>query len=267
MSNRLPTRNWIFATSCLIFIVGCDVAAKAPAVQQPKSSMPGGLVMSQERVWNDEAREDLRSSLQSRILGELRLAKRNHKDILQACRDMYIDDDCPVSEQPVFVKFAADELNRIDAQLATERSVWPALTDCDRLDRVEAALRKRGILLWQVSPCCDTCTAGEMSDRIDVINRRHPGFRERMRGYAFFIDQNMPAELADSTGLSVYLGYGWVSLDNSNVDGETYEKNALGIAREVCECLRGEGLKVDWDGDFSRKIGVSLNWQRRKMLE
>jgi len=77
----------------------------------------------------------------------------------------------------------------------------------------------------------------------------------------------MPDTLADSTELSVFLGYGWVSPDKSKVAEEIYEKNALGIAREVCECLRDEGLEVDWNGDFSRKIGVSINWQRRKMLE
>jgi hypothetical protein len=48
---------------------------------------------------------------------------------------------------------------------------------------------------------------------------------------------------------------------------EAYKKNALAIAREVCECLRDEGFEVNWDGDFARKIGVSLNWQRRTMLE
>jgi hypothetical protein len=32
-------------------------------------------------------------------------------------------------------------------------------------------------------------------------------------------------------------------------------------------CLRDEGFEVNWDGDFARKIGVSLNWQRHTMLE
>jgi hypothetical protein len=223
--------------------------------------------MSQERVWNDDTREDLRTTLRRKILGELRLAKRDHEDILEACREVYIEDECPEIEQRTFIQFAANELERAEVQLASEKSAWPAVTDCDRLDRVEVALRERGILLWQVSPCCDTCTVGELSDRIDKVSRRHPGFRDRIRGYAFFIDQNLPDELADSTGLSVYLGFGWISSDNSNVAAEIYEKNALGIAREVCECLRNESFEVDWNGDFSRKVGVSINWQRRNMLE
>jgi hypothetical protein len=73
--------------------------------------------------------------------------------------------------------------------------------------------------------------------------------------------------LSESTEVTVYLGYGWLSLDNSVVAPAVYEKNALGIAREVCECLRDEGFEVDWNGDFSRKIGVSINWQRRATLD
>lgn len=223
--------------------------------------------MSQEHDWNEKSRDDLRATLRWFILGELRLAKKDNEAILEACRETYVEDECPESEQSTFIQFAADELERATAQLSNEKSAWPAETDCDRLDRVEAALRERGILLWQVSPCCDTCTMGELPDRLDVINRRHPGFRKQIRGYAFFIDQNMPEMLADSTELSVYLGYGWVSPNNKEVAEDIYQKNALGIAHEVCESLRAESFNVDWDGDFARKIGVSINWQRRKMLD
>lgn len=223
--------------------------------------------MSQKRDWNDKARDGLRATLRWFILGELRLARRDHEAILQACRAAYVEDECPDNERSSFIQFAADELERAGTQLASEKSAWPAETDCDRLDRVEAALRERGILLWQVSPCCDTCTVSELPDRIDVINRRHPGFRDRIRGYAFFIDQNMPEMLSDSTELSVYLGYGWLSVDHSKVAAEIYKKNALGIGREVCECLRDESFEVHWDGDFARKIGVSINWRRRDRLD
>ena len=166
-----------------------------------------------------------------------------------------------------FIQFAAHELERAATWLASEQATWPDETDCDRLDRVEVALRERGILLWQVSPCCDTCTGAELPDRIEAINRRYPGFRDRVGGYAFFIDQNMPHMLAENTHVSVYLAYGWFSSDDSEVAHDIYERNALGIAREVCECLRNEGFEANWNGDFARKIGVSLNWQRRTILD
>ncbi|MBC7856886.1 MAG: hypothetical protein IAF94_25935 [Pirellulaceae bacterium] len=121
--------------------------------------------------------------------------------------------------------------------------------------------------MWQVSPCCDTCTCGELTDRIDVIEGFQPGFCDRVRGYAFFIDQNMPEMLSDSTDLTIYLGYGWCSPDGYEVAREVYQKNALRIGHEVCECLRDEGFEVDWDGKLACKICLSINWQRRTLLE
>jgi len=223
--------------------------------------------MGDERIWNDQSRDKLRAMLRPVILGELRLSRSKHEQVLETCREAYIQDECPEQEWSTFIEFAGNELNRAAAHLAAEKATWPKETDCDRLDRVEAALRERGILLWQVSPCCDTCTGGELPQRIDVINGRFPGLRNRVRGYSFFIDQNMPDMLAESTQISVYLAYGWFSRDDSKVAPDVYKEKALGIAREVCECLRNEGFEPNWNGDFARKIGVSLNWQRRAMLE
>ncbi len=144
-----------------------------------------------------------------------------------------------------------------------EQAGWPDETDCDRLDLVEATLRSHGILLWQASPCCDSCTGGELPDRIDEIEKQHPNFRDKLRGYAFFIDQNMADMLAEDTELSVYLAYGWFSPEDTTTEPEVYVKNSLSIAREVCECLREHGFEPDWDGSFSKKIGITLNWLRR----
>lgn len=223
--------------------------------------------MSKDRIWNDDSRRELRERLAAVITGELRLARNRHEDILERCRDGCILGNCPDSECDAFIQFVADELDRAAARLESEKATWPEVTDCDRLDRVETALRERGILLWQVSPCCDTCTVGELQYRIDAIDDRDPGFRDRVRGYAFFIDQNMADMLAESTLISVCLGYGWLSPDGSEVASDVYEVNALGPAREVCECLRSEGFDPCWDGDFSRKIVLPLNWQRRTMLD
>ena len=221
--------------------------------------------MSEGVTWNDESRETLRETLRDRVLGEVRLANSDHDDILDLCREVYIEDECPEDERDMFIQFAAEKLEQAVALLDAEQATWPHETDCDRLDRAEAALRAQGILLWQVSPCCDTCTVGEISERTEEMEQRYPGFRERIRGYAFFIDQNMAEMLAESTRLSVYLGYGWLSPDNSDVATDVYEKNALGVAKEVCDCLRQHSLQVDWNGDFSKKIGLSLNWQRRTL--
>jgi hypothetical protein len=218
-------------------------------------------------VWDDEARATLRETLEWVIRGELRMAKNGPDEILETCRAVYIHDTCPEEEWETFDQFAARTLNRTADRLTAEKLGWPEETDCDRLDRVEASLRESGIVLWQLSPCCDTCTMAEMGDRVAAVDARHPGFRDHLRGYAFFIDQNVPEELSEGTEISVFLGYGWASPDRSEVSPEEYESHALGIGREICECLRAEGFEPDWDGSFSRKIGVTLNWQRRHLLD
>lgn len=217
--------------------------------------------------FDESSRKNLRESLSNLVRGEVRLARADHEDILRQCQDVCDGEECPESEQSGFIQFATDELEKAAALLAAEQASWPRETDCDRLDRVEASLRDRGILLWQASPCCDTCTSSELPERADWIAQRHPGFRDRLRGYAFFIDQNLPDSLAESTQVSVYLGYGWVPPgDGPEVAKEAYEKQALGIAHEICNCFRDHGFEPDWDGNFARKIGVSFDWKRRTML-
>lgn len=240
-----------------VFTAGCGSS------QSPTHSN----AMSEDSTWNDATRQDLRDSLRKRVLGEVRLAHSDHDNIIQMCREIYIEDECPEEELETFVRFANDELKKAATGHSMEQAAWPRVTDCDRLDQVEATLRERGILLWQVSPCCDSCTGGELPERIDEIERRHPGFRDRVRGYAFFIDQNMADMLADDSDISIYLAYGWFAPDGSSVAPEVYERKALGIASDVCDCLREHGFDPNWDGSFSKKIGISLKWQRRKMLE
>lgn len=248
-------------STCIIALALLGVGCDKPEPPKPPETM------SEATTWDDASREDLRETLRNLVFGEVRLGRSGHDDIVETCREVYIVDECPENEWEAFVQFATVELKKAEATHSKEQVGWPAETDCDRLDRVEAALRERGILLWQVSPCCDTCTGGELPDRIDVIESRHAGFRDRVRGYAFFIDQNMADMLSENTEISVCLAYGWFSPDDYSVEPDVSEKNALGIAREVSDCLREHGFSIDWDGSFSKKIGISLNWQRRTMLQ
>ena len=89
--------------------------------------------MSEDSTWNDTMREDLRESLCNRVVGEVRLAKSNHDDIIQLCREVYIDDECPQNERDVFIRFAKDELEKVATRHSMEQTAWPPQTDCDRL--------------------------------------------------------------------------------------------------------------------------------------
>ena len=269
-THKLPQqllRGKLDGMKLLDRIVGWIRCATKPIQSLVSSRTGSNAPMKVERVWDDKSRAEMRDTLRWVVLGELRLAKNDTGDILNICREVYLIDECPEAEIEEFVQFAASEIDRITTKIDGEKAAWPNETDCDRLDCVEQALRERGILLWQVSPCCDTCTCAELSDRIEVINQRYPGFGDRVRGYAFFIDQNMPEALAEDTQLMICLGYGACLPNGSEIPKRRYEKSALGIAQEVCECLRDENFVVEWGGELSRKICLSLNWQRRTMLE
>jgi hypothetical protein len=60
---------------------------------------------------------------------------------------------------------------------------------------------------------------------------------------------------AAADGQELYLSYGAV------VEGEAA---ALQIGNEIVDALQRFGLRTDWDGSWSKRIGVQLNWQRRR---
>lgn len=234
--------------------------------ESPATPLAFPSASSPDQEWDEVAREDLRDQMRNAILGEVRLNRFEPAAILDTCREVYIEDRAPENEQEELLRFAAGRIEETTALHAQEQRLWPQETDCDRLDRVEEDLRKRGILLWQVSPCCDTCSGAELPDRIDVIEQRYPGFRQSVRGYAFYIDQNLPDMLAESAQVSVYLAYGWFAPEGSEVGQDVYAERALSIAHEVRESLEEHGLDVHWNGELSQKVGVSLSWQRRTRL-
>lgn len=55
-------------------------------------------------------------------------------------------------------------------------------------------------------------------------------------------------------GYGLYLNYGAV---------EEGEAAALGVANEIVAKLEQHSLRVSWDGRWSRRIRVSLDWKRR----
>ena len=171
--------------------------------QQSATSPSPSSPAPAERVWDESSRKDLQDWIRNDIRGEVRLRSRDNDDILEKCFEAYIQDECPEEEWEIFQQIAKVELQKALEEYERDQETWPEETDCDRLDQVEKELRDKGILLWQVSPCCNSCSASELPDRIDEIDERFPGFRGVVRGYAFFHDQSMPDELADSTAAAL----------------------------------------------------------------
>ena len=72
------------------------------------------------------------------------------------------------------------------------------------------------------------------------------------RGYAFYHMQD--TERATEGG-SLYLNYGAC---------EEGEAAALQVARDIVTRLEAHGLRTDWDGSWDQRIGVALDWKRRR---
>lgn len=217
-----------------------------------------------EEEWNEELRNEMLETVSAYILGELKLAKRDDEEILEVAVDR-VSDDIPEEETPAFREYAKERLPALRVEFQAEQASWPEVTDCDRLDDVQDELQEDGILLWQASPCCDTCSHSELPDRIDAIEEEDPGFRDRCRGYAFFHDQALADDLLEDSHLQVYLSYGWFC-DEGRVTQDEYRKQALAIGEEVRDALETAGLQVVWDGDLSKKILLHIDWKRRTRL-
>lgn len=125
---------------------------------------------------------------------------------------------------------------------------WPEHTDCDRLDAAFDALEADGVIARQHFSCCGTCGSSEIWDEIAAVEETGMP----ARGYAFYHMQDTEAA---TEGSGLYLNYGAC---------EEGEAAALAIAREIVARIEEQGLKTHWDGTWETRIGVDLDWKRRR---
>ena len=152
------------------------------------------------------------------------------------------------ADSAVLRPYARRMAGEVLAEQLAEQATWPEVTDCDRLDAAFAGLEEGGIVCRQHFSCCGTCGVGEIWDEIEAA--REGG--ANVRGYVFYHAQDTERAV-DGDGL--YLNYGAVT------EGETA---ALEVAREVISALERHGLRTEWNGEWSRRIGVVLDWKRRR---
>lgn len=164
--------------------------------------------------------------------------------IIDTTLAVYEDEADPAVLLPHVERFVADVLA---AHLA-EQATWPAVTDCDRLDAAFAALEEAGIVCRQHFSCCGTCGAAEIWDELALAEEAG----RTVRGYAFYHIQDTESAV-DGHGL--YLNYGAL---------EAGAPAALAVARDVVAELERQGLRTNWNGRWSQRIGVNLTWQRRR---
>jgi hypothetical protein len=139
----------------------------------------------------------------------------------------------------------AEEVQRKRA----EERTWPAVTDCDRLDRVFESLEEQGILALQ--------NAGyTQSDGLsDVCQFYHEagGERSGIEGYCFYHGQDLERVMASG---ELCLAFGHVS-------GE--DEPGVEIGCRIKRTFEAAGFTVEWDGSVKTRLLVKdIRWQRRR---
>jgi hypothetical protein len=187
----------------------------------------------------DERREEARDAIRFRVWS----GYYDRREVFDA-----VDED-------VFEADGEDEawLRRaVSAEFRKKRAAeqtWPAVTTCDRLDRVFESLRGRSVLARH--RCGLT-----IQDGLDVIDGLHAeagGKRSGLVGYCFYHLQDMEGAMFGSRGL--WLAFG--SFPPSKAV-------AVAVGQVVHEEFERAGFAVEWDGTYQSRILLSgFEWQRR----
>jgi hypothetical protein len=134
------------------------------------------------------------------------------------------------------------------AEQRAEQVFWPAITDCERLDAAFAALEREGIVARQHFSCCGSCGAAEIWDELAAFDEAGGP----ARGYVFFHMQD--TEAVGALG-GLYLSYGAVANGAAATEA---------IGRAVSDALESKGLDTVWDGQWTNRIFVPMDWKRRR---
>jgi hypothetical protein len=130
-----------------------------------------------------------------------------------------------------------------------EQSQWVGPTDCDRLDRAFEELEGEGIVARHNCTCGQNCGHSEIWGEIAAV--REEGGHE-VQGYTFYHMQD--TEGACEGGF-LYLAYSAVSGNN---------EDTVQVGQRIVRALERAGLEVVWDGSAAQRIGVRLQWRRRR---
>ncbi|MDQ8205780.1 hypothetical protein [Pelagicoccus sp. SDUM812003] len=165
------------------------------------------------------------------------------EEIVQNTIDILSDD----YDEKKLREAVSKEVKQAISDHKAEQANWPKVTDTDRLDLAFQQLEELGIVCRQNFSCCGTCGSGEIWDEIEAQEKK-----KKVRGYIFYHMQDTESAVE---GGGLYLNYG------STEEGE---EPALSVARTVVETIEKNGLKTNWDGTWGMRIGVTLDWKKRR---
>lgn len=131
-----------------------------------------------------------------------------------------------------------------------EESSWPAVTDCDRLDKVFESLQAQGIIVEQDAGLTKSDGLEIVTDAYD--DARADGEGEGIVGYCFYHGQDL--ERVMKTG-DLWLAFGHFSKQ---------KKLAIDVGRRIKEALATAGFAVEWNESVGTRLLVKgFQWQRR----
>lgn len=168
-------------------------------------------------------------------------------EVEEGAVDSFVDDLGSQLDPAMLQRIAGVETDKAFAALFEAQRQWPALTDCDRLDRAFADLDRSGIVARQNFACCQNCGHAEIGAEIDAAERSGT----KAIGYAFFHCQSTDGAVA---GGDLFVYY-------SDLEGDAAA--SVRIGRAVVGALERQGLAVHWDGSRNKAVQVTLKWQRR----
>ncbi len=131
-------------------------------------------------------------------------------------------------------------------QKQADEHSWPAVTDCERVDKVFYSLHEEGI--------CALSNAGyTMSDAYsDVSEAVAQAPAGHYQGFCFYHGQDVDRAI-DSQGLMFAFG-----------DLADDAEASLQVGHKVAKALRSAGFEIDWDGTIETRINVpKFDWKRR----
>lgn len=131
---------------------------------------------------------------------------------------------------------------------AAEEADWPAVTDCDRLDRAFQSLARQGILALQNAGYTDSDGLEDVTQAYSEAGHERSG----VIGYCFYHGQNLE-RVMETCELSLCYG---------DILGE--DERGVEIGHRVEKALRDAGFAVEWNGSIqSRLLVKGIEWRRR----
>ena len=123
-----------------------------------------------------------------------------------------------------------------------------AVAFSNKLTALFKQLRKEGFIARQSFSCCGSCAGYEIATKVKEMPEAK---RAEVKGSVFYTKQDTP-DVRNEAG--VYIAYGQIGVHEVGDFGLP----SLEIGQRVAALARELGLDVDWNGEASQKIWLSL---------